>query len=95
MLEEDGVLALTVLPVSRLGLEAWSGPLGMSLNFFNLLFLAVLGLQCCTGFSLIVASWGYSLLWCAGFSLQWLLWLWSTGSRALGFSSCGSRAQAQ
>ena len=27
---------------------------------------------------------GYSLLWCAGFSLRWLLLLWSTGSRASG-----------
>ena len=25
------------------------------------------------GLSLVVASGGYSLLWCAGFSLQWLL----------------------
>ena len=39
------------------------------------------------GLSLVAASGGYSLLWCAGFSLQWLL-LWSTG-----FSSCGTRAQ--
>ena len=32
-------------------------------------------------------------LWpCAGFSLRWLLLLWSTGSRLMGFSSCGSRA---
>ena len=51
------------------------------------------------GLSLVVASGGYSLLWCAGFSLQWLLLLWSTGSRragsvveACGLSSCGSRA---
>ena len=43
------------------------------------------------GRSLVVASRGYSLLWCAGFSLWWLL-LWSTGSRRAGFSSCGSRA---
>ena len=45
------------------------------------------------GLSLVVASGGYSLLWCAGFSLQWLLLLWSTGSRCAGFSSCGTRAQ--
>ena len=30
---------------------------------------------------LVVASRGYSSLWCAGFSLQWLLLLQSTGSR--------------
>ena len=43
--------------------------------------------------SLVAASGGYSLLQCADFSLQWLLLLWSTGSRRTGFSSCGTRAQ--
>ena len=43
-------------------------------------------------FSLVVVSGGYSSWCCAGFSLQWLLLLWSTGSRCAGFSSCGSRA---
>ena len=43
--------------------------------------------------SLVVASRGYSSLQCAGFSLRWLLLLWSTGSRSTGFSSCGMRAQ--
>ena len=38
-----------------------------------------------------MANRGYSLLWCAGFSLRWLLLLRSTGSRRTGFSSCGSR----
>ena len=33
------------------------------------------------GLSLVAASGGYSLLWSASFSLQWLLLLWSTGSR--------------
>ena len=52
------------------------------------------------GLSLVAASEGYSLLWCAGFSLQWLL---CCGAQALGtraavvaahgLSSCGSRAQ--
>ena len=45
------------------------------------------------GLSLVVASGGYSLLWCMSFSLQWLLLLWSTGSRHMGFSSCGTWAQ--
>ena len=45
------------------------------------------------GLSLAVASVGYySSLWCAGFSLRWLLLLWSTGSRHVGFSSCGAWA---
>ena len=35
-----------------------------------------------------------SLLRCTGFSLRWLLLLWSTGSRRAGFSSCGMWAQS-
>ena len=45
------------------------------------------------GLSLVAASGGYSSLQFTGFSLQWLLLLQSTGSRCMGFSSCGSRAQ--
>ena len=44
------------------------------------------------GLSLVDASGVYSSLWCAGFSLRWLLLLWSTGSRGTGFSSCGTWA---
>ena len=36
------------------------------------------------GLSLVAASRGYSLLWCAGFSLRWLLLLQSMGSRLSG-----------
>ena len=43
--------------------------------------------------SLIAVSGGYSSLRCTGFSLRWLLLLWSTGSRRMGFSSCGTWAQ--
>ena len=43
--------------------------------------------------SLVVASRVYPLLQCAGFSLQWLLLLWSAGSRLVGFGSYGPRAQ--
>ena len=50
-------------------------------------FIAVCGL------SLVAASGGHSFLWYAGFSLQWLLLLWTTGSRRKGFSSCGMQAQ--
>ena len=46
-----------------------------------------------SGLSLVAAGGGYSLLWCVGFSLQWLLLLQSTGSRCAGFSSCGTWAQ--
>ena len=45
------------------------------------------------GLSLVAAGGGYSSLWYAGFSLRWLLLLQSMGSRHVGFSSCGSRAQ--
>ena len=40
--------------------------------------------------SLVAASRGHSLLWCAVFTLQWLLLLLSTDSRCLSFSSCRS-----
>ena len=43
--------------------------------------------------SLVAASGGYSLLPCVGFSLWWLLLLWSMGSRRMGFSSCGTQAR--
>ena len=39
--------------------------------------------------SLVAVSGGYSSLRCAGFSLQWLLLLQSSGSRLTGFGSCG------
>ena len=45
------------------------------------------------GLSLVAESGGYSSLWCMGFSLWWLLLLRSTGSRHMGFSSCGTWAQ--
>ena len=45
------------------------------------------------GLSVVALSEGYSSLRCAGFSLQWLLLLRSTGFRRVGFSSCGTRAQ--
>ena len=64
--------------------------------------VSALGLGCCTAFSPVAGSRGFSSL---GFSLQQLLLLQSTGSRHSGFSSCcvwaqwlrlpGSRAQAR
>ena len=54
------------------------------LYHFIYLFLAVLSLRCCEGFSLVVESAGYSLLVVAGFSLRWLHLLQSTGSRVQG-----------
>ena len=60
-------------------------------------FFAALGLRCvfvaAHGLSLVAASRGYSLLWCVGFSMPWLLLFRSTVSRRVGFSSCGTWAQ--
>ena len=37
-------------------------------------------------------EWGLLFIAVYGFSLRWLLWLRSTGSRHMGFSSCGTWA---
>ena len=50
-------------------------------------FIAALGL------SLVAGSRGYSLSQCEGFSPQWLLLQWSTGSRHTSFSNCSPQAQ--
>ena len=62
-------------------------------SFFNLFIGCVGSSVAVRGLSLVAASRVCSLLWCAGFSLQWLLLLQSTGSRHAGFSSCASWAQ--
>ena len=49
---------------------------------FIYLFLATLGLCCCMQAFPSCGKWGLLLLWCMGFSLQWLL-LWSTSSREI------------
>ena len=69
----------------------------LSLFFFffkiHLFIFGVVGsVVAALGLSLAEASRGYSSLLGAGFSVQWLLLLWSTGSRCSGFSSCGSPA---
>ena len=66
------------------------------MDFFFLTFGCVGSSLLCTGFSLVAASRGYSLLWCAGGGFS------CCGARALGtqasvdvacgLSSCGSRA---
>ena len=67
------------------------------LNVYIFLILFYFWLCCvfvaALGLSLVAGSGGYSSLWCAGFSLRWLLLLRSTGSRRTGFSSCGTWAQ--
>ena len=54
-------------------------------NNFIYVFVAALGLGCFVGLSLVVTSGGYSSLRCSGFSLPWLLLLWSMDSRECGF----------
>ena len=55
-------------------------------------FLALLGLCCCTGFSLVAESRGYSLVVGVGFSLQWPYCRAQVLGHT-GFSSCGVWAQ--
>ena len=73
------------------------GTLFILFLFLHLFYLFIFGcvgsLLLCAGLSLVAMSRGYSLLWCTGFSLRWLLLLRSTGSRHAGFSSCGMRPQ--
>ena len=54
--------------------------------------LAVLGLRCCEGFSLVAVSRGYSSLRCEGFSLWWPLLFAEQGLWILRLSSCGAWA---
>jgi len=56
------------------------------------LFVAVLGLHCCRGFSLIVVSRGYSLVVVNGLLVEAASLVRSTGSRFTGFGSCSSWA---
>ena len=57
--------------------------------FFRI--LKNLCVYCYVGFSLLLL--GFSSLQCMGFSLRWLLLLQRTGSRHMGFGSCGTWAQ--
>ena len=63
------------------------------INLFIFIFGCIWSSLLRVGFSLVAASRGYSSLRRADFSLQWLLLLQSMGSRRVGFSSCGTRAQ--
>ena len=67
------------------------------LFYFKFIYLFIFGCVgsslLSVGFSLVPESRGYSSLQCSGFSLRWLLLLWSTGSRHVGFSSYSTWAQ--
>ena len=56
---------------------------GIPFSFFDNLFLAVLGLHCCTGFSLVAVSGGYSLVTVLSLLIVVTSLGWSTGSRVL------------
>ena len=60
---------------------------------FIYLFLAVLGLHCYTGFSLVAVSGGYSVVAVCELFLLVACLLWNMGSRACGLSNCGTQAQ--
>ena len=62
------------------------------INLFIYFWLHWVFIAAC-GLSLVVVCGVFSSLRCMGFSLWWLLLLWSTGSRHTGFSSCGTWAQ--
>ena len=63
----------------------------------NFIYLFIYGcirsLLLCAGFLQLRRAGSTLALPRTGFSLWWLLLLWSTGSRRVGFSSCGMRAQ--
>ena len=63
----------------------------LSTIFFKIYFWLCWVFTAAHGLSLVVVSRGYSSLQCAGFSLQWLLLLRSTGSRCTDLSSCGAQ----
>ena len=67
--------------------------MGTAFFFFLIYFWLCWVFIAVCGLSLVVASRGYSSLRCADLSLQWLPSLQSMGSRHMGLSSCGSRAQ--
>ena len=78
-----------LVPRNRMSIQFLYGSAFFKSNLIYL-FMAVLGLRCCMDATLV----GVRL----GFSLLWLLLLWSTGSRVLGLPKLqltGSKAQFQ
>ena len=66
--------------------------------FFNNLFTCLFFWLCWVlvavcGLSLVAESRGCSSVQCTGFSLWWLLLLWSTGCRHVGFGRCSTQPQ--
>ena len=80
------------------GSRASSSLFSFFLSFFFFYFWLHWVFDAARGLSLVAASGGYSSLRCTGFSLRWLLLLWSMGSigtQAQQLWLAGSRAQAQ
>ena len=86
----------------RMQTEKWPLDFARIVNFFkiNLFIYSFIYLfwlhwvfVAARGLSLVAAIGAYSSLRCMDFSLRWLILLWSTGSRCVGFSSCGMQAQ--
>ena len=61
----------------------WYSIFFFTINLFIYFWLHWVFVAAC-GLSLVTVNGGYSWLWCAGFSLQWLLLLRSMGSRRMG-----------
>ena len=77
--------------LSAWSIQQWTWEINCSfISLLNLLYLFIYFWLCWV--FIAVESGGYSFLRCAGFLLRWLLLLWSTGSRHVGFSSCGTQA---
>ena len=53
------------------------------------LFLTLSGLRCCSGFSLVAAIGGFSLVAVHGLIIAVASLLWSMGSRRESFGNCG------
>ena len=89
---------ITQLPSGRVSLRTKTSHLLRHCSFFksiNLsiyLFMAVLGLRCCAQPSSSCSEQGLLFVAVCGLLIAWLLLLRSTGSRCVGFSSCGSQA---
>ena len=83
---------LSQLPISSPLTSFSTSPFFISIYLFIYLWLCWVFVAA-RGLSLVAASGSYSSLRCVGFSLGWLLSLWSMGSRRTVFSSCGTRAQ--
>ena len=63
------------------------------LKIFTIKTLVALGLHCCVWVFSSFREWDYSLVEVCRLLLRWLLLLWSTGSRCMGFRNWSMQAQ--